>query len=609
MIAAFVFAGFATPAKAQTVEELQAMIAQLMATIQAMQGGTATASSCTTFGLPGIMGVQQAVNQLGYAPALVADGKMGPNTRAGVMWAQNKLGVSADGAWGPMTNNAYMAWLSTCSTGTTTPTPSNPGSLNGGAGSVDQYDLDSTYSNEEVGEGTSDVEVYGLEIEASDESDLMVTAVTIDLGDNTDSNTHVFADGSDKFDDYASELSIWFNGDKVAEIDADEFEDDNGYRRTITLDSGVIIEAGDTETLVVAVSGANTIDSDDFDQAWTIAIDSVRFMDGQGVVITEDPLQGDETFTFETFASSANTKLSIEKGSDDINDSRVIKVEDNDSVDDVEILSFFVEIEGSSDVMVDDIVVEFTVDGTATDLNDIASKVTLWMDGDEIASENATTDETVTFDNLDLDLKAGDDYEFIVAVDILEYDAAGTYDLGDTISATVGETERNLWDAEDEEGDDLVAGDRDGVESSEAHSLSLAGVELRDVNDSVNTLANSDAAGSISWEFTLEAEDEAIEFDIDDNSDVTSAGSDVKFTLTGTDITIGTTTIVLVSGDATVDGEGWDIAAGDDATFILETTFTTVDANDNGTYRVRLDSVEGVKVDEISGGLLLAFEA
>ncbi|MFB7264889.1 N-acetylmuramoyl-L-alanine amidase [Streptomyces nojiriensis] len=50
---------------------------------------------------------QQAVNGLGYSPALTVDGIWGPNTDAGVRWLQAKLGVGADGLWGPATEAAY----------------------------------------------------------------------------------------------------------------------------------------------------------------------------------------------------------------------------------------------------------------------------------------------------------------------------------------------------------------------------------------------------------------------------------------------------------------------------------------------------------------------
>lgn len=53
---------------------------------------------------------QQAVNALGYSPALAVDGAWGPLTAAGVKWLQGKVGTPADGQWGPATETAYKAY-------------------------------------------------------------------------------------------------------------------------------------------------------------------------------------------------------------------------------------------------------------------------------------------------------------------------------------------------------------------------------------------------------------------------------------------------------------------------------------------------------------------
>ncbi|WP_308050605.1 peptidoglycan-binding protein [Streptomyces sp. TRM72054] len=51
---------------------------------------------------------QVAVNGMGHSPALVTDGVYGPLTKEGVEWLQGRLGVTADGLWGPQTERAYM---------------------------------------------------------------------------------------------------------------------------------------------------------------------------------------------------------------------------------------------------------------------------------------------------------------------------------------------------------------------------------------------------------------------------------------------------------------------------------------------------------------------
>jgi hypothetical protein len=53
---------------------------------------------------------QEAVNGLGYAPALDVDGDWGPKTEAGVKWLQSKVGaVPVDAEWGPTTEARYVA--------------------------------------------------------------------------------------------------------------------------------------------------------------------------------------------------------------------------------------------------------------------------------------------------------------------------------------------------------------------------------------------------------------------------------------------------------------------------------------------------------------------
>ncbi|MEV4679981.1 peptidoglycan recognition protein family protein [Streptomyces kurssanovii] len=68
-------------------------------------------------GTPGsmrsVVSQQTAVNGLGYTPPLDVDGMFGPRTEAGVKWLQTKVGVAADGIWGPMTESAYRAYIGT----------------------------------------------------------------------------------------------------------------------------------------------------------------------------------------------------------------------------------------------------------------------------------------------------------------------------------------------------------------------------------------------------------------------------------------------------------------------------------------------------------------
>ncbi len=56
----------------------------------------------------GVLALQKAINNLGYTPALVADGILGPKSTAAIKWAQTKIGTVADGQAGPNTMKAII---------------------------------------------------------------------------------------------------------------------------------------------------------------------------------------------------------------------------------------------------------------------------------------------------------------------------------------------------------------------------------------------------------------------------------------------------------------------------------------------------------------------
>src|SRR3989344_5732181 len=111
---------FATPARAQTLESLQAQIQALLAQIAALQGGSSVPSaSCTTFtrnhqqGQSGgvIMAIQKFLNSHGAQIAASGAGSPGNETsffggltKAAVAKFQAANGISpAAGYWGPIT--------------------------------------------------------------------------------------------------------------------------------------------------------------------------------------------------------------------------------------------------------------------------------------------------------------------------------------------------------------------------------------------------------------------------------------------------------------------------------------------------------------------------
>ncbi len=493
-----------------------------------------------------VMSLQQTLNGGGFLVATTGAGSpgmesmyFGAKTKAAVMAFQSAKGLTADGVVGTQTGTALASMtggsvsypagctsttgfstttgMSCASTGSTTlpagcmstsgfspttgmscsggSTPSTSGPLMGGAGDITVSDL-STYSSEEVGEGEEDVMVLAFEVEADDESDVEITSVKVEMFQGT-------AADSEDLTDYADNVSVWMGSTKVGEEDADGFsENSDVYTKSISLDNAVV-KAGATNKFYVAVSAMSNLDSGDIDtDAWYVGVSAVRFVDAEGVTTTEsltldiddevidDTLE--ETFDFTDFATATDVelKVALNNDDDDINESHVINVDATDDTDDVEVLSFTLEADGDSDINVTEIPVLVTTTGEVDEAV-IVIEAKLWMDGEELATEDVPTGGAVTFQDLDIDINAGDEVELMVTVSL--QDINGVLDDGDTVKVELTNTEVDAIDAEDESGESLGAADLTGTAAGEAHATYDVGINAKFVSASA-VITNSDTA-------------------------------------------------------------------------------------------------------------------
>jgi len=611
--AAFIFAlvGVST-AKAATVEELTALIAQLQAQIAALTGGSTTAAGEITKDLTiGSRGdqveiLQKYLEDEGYLvmPVGVAYGYFGNLTKAAVAKWQADNGVApAAGYFGSISRAKYASLNPVTPVTADDDDDADDGDLEGDAGAIADADYIAKLSNEEVGEGKSDVEVAGLTIEADEGSDIELVAVNLNFSKGT---------ATRDLDRYADEVSIWFDGEEVARLDADEFTRRQNYDKTISLDRGAIIRAGEKGDLVVALSGVSNLDTTDAGKTWTLEFESIRFRDDLNAVIT-DTETGDindgtgRTFSFEGFAAATGLELRVSKGSSSINDSRIIMVSTTKDTDNEEILAFKIEARGDSDLYINDLSVNF--DSVGAGVGEIINTAKLIVDGDTVGSESFASSTTATgtavFDNIDLTIDAGDTVEVIVEVDFNK--VSGGFVEGATLKASVNPdavTNYSVaWDVEDEEGDVVSSDDMTGAASSEYHSFYSTGIVIEAKSLPTPTIkdTNGDSAGGELGLYKMTFDVTAFENDIYVPTGATNATSSVTkdkgvvYTMedsTGVAMMLNgaglASTSAVYSSTATKSGNYYVINQGETKTFTLDITFTpTAD----GYYRAQLYGV------------------
>ncbi len=546
------------PAQAQTVAELQALIDSLMAQINSLSSQISGGSSSTvcpytwsrslSSGSTGadVMALQKFLNgsadtQVAAAGAAGSAGMetsyYGPATAAAVSNFQVKYRteilspvglVNPTGYFGPSSMAKANSLCVTTGTGTGS-TGTGSDALQGGAGYIDEANFISSLNNEEVGEGTEDVEVMGLGVVAEN-SDIALTAikVTFDIDEGTDKNN------SSRLNKFADEVSLWLDGKEIARADASDFTKNKTgvYYNTFSLSSGAVIRDGDMGDLVVAVSGLRNLDSNDAGEEWGVRIDSVRFKDAQGATIqtTEGDMGTYRIFSFVSFATATDLGLRVRSGDTAINTARTIEVSATARTNEVEILSFEVEAEGGSDLNLDELVVVAST--TNTTIDKVVSTAYLYMDGKKVGSESITTStSTIVFDDLNLDLDAGDKYDFVVKVDFLK--ATSPFVSGTKIDAKVESSDvKNTWVVEDEKGDNLVTTDRSGSATADAHTLVTAGVNIALGNTSAVEIVDANNTAGNYGKFTMEVK-------------VTSIGDTIYVKETAASTTVASTTAGL----------------------------------------------------------------
>ncbi len=439
--------GFAGPVGAQTIAELQAQIAALMAQLQALSGGSsvsATITSDLTVGSTGsqVVALQNALVSQGHLmmPAGVAPGYFGALTKAAVSKWQAAMGLPATGYFGPLSRAKFAGTPTTGTPTTGTPvvgvtevitTPGMEGDITVTSAPV---------SNSTVYEGDKMITLLSMKVEASG-SDMAVQRVRVDLGT---SNT-LYRDVISKIylvDDAGKTLaSADLNNSTVVRNAGDEYE------ITLTGFSSVVAK-GKTRIYSLKADVQGSIDAADL-TSYTIALseNGVRAIDGAGIDAFDPTADTDVTkaITFSAdLAESASLLVSTNSATPDTREIVAASGSSENEADKVVLLVFDIKAE-KDDVELTDLqnFVVTAVSGATTAAT--ASTTYLYVGNGTsgtLLGTDAVTGSDADFNDISYTIPANTTKTFTLAADIRSAGATqATFDVAFTGNTTnvVGE--------------------------------------------------------------------------------------------------------------------------------------------------------------------------
>lgn len=617
---AMVLSAYAPAAQAQTTEELQAMINDLLAQVAALQtttgqGSTSVASGVCPYtwtrdlsqGATGadVMKLQQFLNaDLDTRVAASGAGSVGaeteyygPATAAAVSKMQVKYRAEVLSPSGLVNPTGYFGPSSRAkanSVCTTAPVmdeddedmddedDNGPTSL-GGEASLDSFEIESA-EDDEVEEGAEDAPIAELTVEFVD-GDAEISRLDVQLLADGDTNTNTVRPW-----DAFETVSLWVDGDKIAEVDAsdedDYLDEDLGTLRFSGLD---IVGMEDEEVeIIVAVTAQGNLDGAEL-TTWDFYVTALRFFDADGVATTEsdtldigseDDLSGSANSSFDLEEAGFEDELIVKTSSNDP-DSATLQVEDDSKSDWYTVFVFDLDTDDSiNDIEINDLALEVIVGTSTGGYNGLVDDAELVIDGvtidDVTITFGGTATATLAFDvDGDVVIDAGDRVEAQLMLRFKSLDAGNE---GVTVQGRVTATNANNIVAEG--ADDLANTPTDQLSGSaegERHTLRTSGVDiaLEGVSASVTSVdSNTNDYGT----YEIEVEVTAFEQDVFISTNPATSTSYVLQDGAGVTATTGTRSITLESS-ADETGGYFEINEGETETLTLRVTYTPGVAN------------------------------
>lgn len=639
----------AAPAQAQTTEELQQMINDLLAQVASLQsqlGGGGDSMMSTSGVCPytwtrslnvgdsgmDVMKLQQFLNSdpdtriaaTGIGSAGQETEYFGSLTGAAVAKFQQKyrddiltpLGlVNATTYFGPSTMAKANSLCASGSMGGDDDGHHDDDDDHGDSGgstslsgeaSLDDFDVRDGEETD-LEEGQEDAPVAEFRVEFED-GDAEISRIDVRLVHDTGNSGAVVGD-SDPWDVFEN-VSLWVDGDKIAEKNADDEDDyldeDDGSLRFSGLD--IFAEEDERVDIIVGVTVQGSVDGTSDGESWDLTAESMRFVDGDDVTTTEDSafdLGGTGVVDFDIEDEGGDDELKVQSSSADP-DATTIAVEEDENSDWVTIFAFDLDSDDSvNDITVDGLMVGVQLLSTTTvTIDDAINDVQLLVDGevydDFTSSGGASQAGEYDFDTSDDDFEidAGDEVTVEFQVEFNQQE--NNYGEGLEIQATTTD------DGLDAEGaDDLSGSQLSGSATGETHTLRTLGAILEPESDDTAFVENSDATTTDNeGTFTIEFDVTAFETDLYVNPTAasgTALGTEgANFLLTSGGSVISNPDGVSSDLDSTADTESsgrFKVNEGETETFTLTVEVDPASSDEGSFIKLELYSLNWAETD------------